>query len=99
MMRPLLAAVLVAGTLGGTLAAGHAYAEEGGRACNAPMAQWQPKSALKQMLKHAGYQVRSITTEGGCYEAYAIDKHGHRRKLAFNPKTLRVVARRDNDAQ
>lgn len=98
MKRSVLAAALVAGALGFTLTAGHAYAEEGGEACNVPMAQWQPKTALKHMLKKHGYEVRSITTEGGCYEAYTI-KNGQRMKMSFNPKSLRVVNRRDNDAQ
>ena len=41
--------------------------------CDVPVANWQPREALQTKLEADGWQVRSIKTEDGCYEAYAID--------------------------
>lgn len=57
----------------------------------APAAQWQPKSALSAQLEADGMKVRQIKTEGGCYEVYAVDRHGKRQNMAFNAQTLQKL--------
>ncbi|MBL8583403.1 MAG: PepSY domain-containing protein, partial [Rhizobiaceae bacterium] len=65
-MKFILPCILAAGT---TLA-GSAFAAE---KCDVPMAEWQPREALQSKLETDGWKVRTIKTEDGCYEAYAID--------------------------
>ena len=74
-----LSTVLTAATLGGAMA---------GEQCNVPVAEWQPRDALQAKLKADGWDVRSIKTEDGCYEAYAIDAEGNRVEAYFDPQTL-----------
>ena len=78
----------------GTLAL--AGAAQAGDKCNVPESQWQPREALASKLKGMGWNVRSIKTEDGCYEAYAVDAKGKKIEAYFNPKTLERVG---SDAQ
>lgn len=91
-MKRLIASGIVLAT---TFAAGSAMAEGG--ACTAPMSQWQPSDMLVKKLETAGWQVRRVKTENGCYEAYAIDNNGQRVEAYFDPKTLEPVNIKDND--
>ena len=59
--------------------------------CDVPMANWQPREALQAKLQAEGWQVRSIKTEDGCYEAYAINAEGKKVEAYFNPKTFDAV--------
>lgn len=63
-----------------------------GMCSKAPASKYQSKTKLESMLKHEGMKVRRIKTEGGCYEVYAIDKHGKKVNVAFNAETLVKVA-------
>ncbi|MCB9946279.1 MAG: PepSY domain-containing protein [Rhodospirillaceae bacterium] len=65
--------------------------------CNVPSDQWQPREALQQKLEQLGWQVRSIETDDGCYEAYAIDAQGQRVEAYFDPATLEQVGADDED--
>jgi hypothetical protein len=76
--------------------AGAALAEE---KCNVPVAEWQPREALQTKLQADGWQVRSIKTEDGCYEAYAVDKDGKRVEAYFNPKTFERVGDDDEESE
>ena len=38
-----------------------------------------------------GWDVRSLKTEDGCYEVYAVDAKGSKIEAHFNPKTLERV--------
>jgi hypothetical protein len=40
---------------------------------------------IRARLEEQGYDVRSIKTEDGCYEAYAIDNDGRRVELDIDP--------------
>ncbi|QIG50298.1 PepSY domain-containing protein [Nordella sp. HKS 07] len=73
----------------GTLTlAGIAHA---GEKCDVPDAEWQPREALAGKLKAMGWDVRSLKTEDGCYEVYAVDAKGSKIEAHFNPKTLEPV--------
>ena len=54
-------------------------------------------AALTEKAKGLGYDVRSITAENGCLEAYAIDKDGKRVEVYLNPATGDVVQVKAND--
>ena len=60
--------------------------------CNVPVDQWQPREALQAKLEGEGWKIKSIASEAGCYEAYAIDANGKRVEAYFNPKTLEAVS-------
>lgn len=67
-----------------------AYA--GPAACSsAPASKWQPKAKLEKMLTAKGFKIRNIKVEKGCYEVYAVDKHGVRANMAFNAETLKML--------
>lgn len=91
MNRILFVSTIVLGTAG----AGAALASEDG--CNVPMSDWQPREALQQKLEQEGWKVRSIKTEDGCYEAYAVDKNGKRLEAYFDPKTFATLNRKSED--
>lgn len=59
--------------------------------CSVPLAEWQPREALQAKLEGDGWKVRSIKTEDGCYEAYAIDDKGQKVEAYFNPKSFEAV--------
>jgi hypothetical protein len=68
--------------------------------CNVPVADWKPREALQTKLEADGWQVRSIKTEDGCYEAYAIDPKGEKVEAYFNPLTLeRIGGAGDEDSE
>ncbi len=77
----------------GSVAAGSAFASGG---CNVPMNEWQPREALQKKLENEGWKIRSIKTEDGCYEAYAM-KDGKRMEAYFNPKTLAQLDRKSEE--
>lgn len=82
-MHNIIIALGLAATFGGT-----ALASE---KCSVAMADWQPREALQAKLEGEGWNVRSIKTENGCYEAYAIDAKGNKVEANFNPQTLESV--------
>jgi hypothetical protein len=81
--------------LAALLPAGAAFAAQH---CDVPKADWQPRDALQAKLTADGWDVRTIKTENGCYEAYAIDAEGKRVEAYFDPKTLDRLGRDGEDA-
>ncbi len=90
-MKNTLFAAILAGL---TLSASLATANEG---CSAPAVEWQSVEALKSKLEGAGWTVKRIKTEDGCYEAYATDEQQHRVEAYFDPKTLAMVKMKRED--
>ncbi|MCM2474227.1 PepSY domain-containing protein [Rhizobium sp. CG5] len=82
-MKILLAAAAV-----NVVLAGAAFAAD---KCNVPMTDWQPREALKTKLEGDGWKVRTIKTEDGCYEAYAMNAKGEKVEALFDPKSLAAV--------
>jgi hypothetical protein len=82
MHKIIIALSLVAGFGGTALAA---------EKCNVAMADWKPREALQAKLEGEGWKVRSIKTEDGCYEAYAINADGKKVEAYFNPQTFQSV--------
>lgn len=82
-MRKIIIALSFAASFGGAALA----AEK----CNVAMADWKPREALKAKLEGDGWKVRSIKSEDGCYEAYAITAEGKKVEAYFNPQTFQSV--------
>ena len=70
-----------------------------GEKCDVPVAEWQPREALQSKLEADGWQVRTIKTEDGCYEAYAIDSKGNKVEAYFDPKTFKRVDGGDEESE
>ena len=75
-------------------ASGAAFAAD---KCDVPKSEWQSADTLKAQLEKQGWKVRSVKTEDGCYEAYAIDAAGKKVEAYFNPKTLEAVDKKSDD--
>lgn len=54
---------------------------------SAPQDQWKPQAEIEASAKAAGYQVRSVEADDGCYEVYAIGTDGKRSELTYDPMT------------
>ena len=56
--------------------------------CSDPVADWQPREALRQQLEQRGWTVQRIKVDDGCYEVRGIDKNGNPFKAKFSPASL-----------
>lgn len=84
MRHPVLTTVLALTTLG----AGAALADDD---CDAPMADWQPRSAVQQMAESKGWTVRRIKTDDGCYEIKGRNANGDEIEVKVHPATLEIL--------
>ena len=73
--------------LAGLLAGGAAWADT---ECDAPMAEWQSRGALRMQLEQQGWLVQRIKIDDGCYEVRGVDADGNRFKAKYEPDSLRV---------
>ena len=83
MKHTLLTAVALAAALG----TGTALADDD---CHDPVANWQPRETLRQMLEGAGWQVQRIKVDDGCYEVRGMDSHGNKVEAKYAPASLRI---------
>ncbi len=67
--------------------------------CDAPVARWQSREAVRQMATQQGWDVQRRKIDDGGYEVYGKDAQGRSFKAKVDPETLRVVKmkRRDKD--
>ena len=79
--------IFVTSTLAATLAAGIAFADSD---CRDPVADWQPRDALRQVLEEKGWEVHRIKIDDGCYEVKGIDQDGNRVEAEYEPASLRL---------
>ncbi|WP_159949026.1 PepSY domain-containing protein [Rhizobium sp. 18065] len=56
--------------------------------CHAPLEQWQPRQALRMKLERAGWSVRSIRSQDGCYLANAVNEKGEAVNVQFDPMSF-----------
>jgi hypothetical protein len=61
--------------------------------CAVPMADWQPRDAVRKMAEDQGWLVDRIKVDDGCYEVFARDGKGNRFEVAVNPATLEIMQR------
>ena len=84
MRHPVLIAALTLTTLGASVA----LADDD---CEAPMADWQPRSAVQQLAQSKGWIVQRIKIDDGCYEIKGRDAGGQSIEAKIHPATLAVV--------
>lgn len=85
MKHPVLIAAFALTTLG----AGAALADDDD--CDAPMADWQPRSAVQRMAESRGWIVRRIKTDDGCYEIKGRNANGDEIEVKVHPATLEIL--------
>lgn len=59
--------------------------------CTDPIAGWQPKEKLREMMIQKGWSVKRIKVDDGCYEVRGRDRNGHRSEAKFNPTSLKLI--------
>lgn len=59
--------------------------------CTDPVADWQPKEQLRQMMIGNGWEVKRIKVDDGCYEVKGFDRNGHQVEAKFSPASLKIV--------
>ena len=71
--------------------------------CEAPVARWQSREAVRQMAAQKGWEVQRLKIDDGCYEIRGTDAEGRGFKAKIDPETLKVLKmkqdthRRDRD--
>jgi hypothetical protein len=84
MRHPVLITALALTTLG----AGAALADDD---CDAPMADWQPRTAVQQLAESKGWTVQRIKIDDGCYEIKGRNANGEKLEAKIHPSTLAIV--------
>ena len=66
-------------------------AARAGDDCDAPVARWQSREAVRQMAVRQGWQVQRLKIDDGCYELRGTDAQGRAFKAKVDPETLKVL--------
>ncbi|HMQ57134.1 MAG TPA: PepSY domain-containing protein [Rhizobiaceae bacterium] len=94
-MRILLATLIVATALSPAFASSDS---DDSRKCGATdKASWMSVADISAKAEAMGLKVRSVKTEDGCYEVYAIDAKGQRIEAYMHPVTGEVVRQKVDD--
>ena len=67
--------------------------------CDAPVARWQSREAVRQMAARQGWQIQRLKIDDGCYELRGTDAQGRSFKAKIDPETLAVVKMKAKDHQ
>lgn len=59
--------------------------------CFVPMADWQPREAVVQLVAEKDWSVRRIKIDDGCYKIYGRDATGRQIEVTIHPQTLQVL--------
>ncbi|MDR2852974.1 MAG: PepSY domain-containing protein [Burkholderiaceae bacterium] len=59
--------------------------------CDAPVNQWKPRDAVRDMAQRKGWQIDRLKIDDGCYVIRGQDAGGQRFKAKIDPVTLDVV--------
>lgn len=59
--------------------------------CDVPMADWQPRQAVRAMIEQHGWKLHRIKIHDGCYEAYVTDASGKWFEVIVDPATLAIT--------
>lgn len=84
-MKPQLRIVAV---LASILVSGAALADTD---CADPVANWQPREALRQKVEQRGWTVQRIKVDDGCYEVRGLDRKGNKFTAKYAPASLRIL--------
>lgn len=58
---------------------------------------WMSVSEIATKAEAAGYKVREVERDDGCYEIKGRDSNGRKVEVHFNPRTAEVVKVEDED--
>ena len=67
--------------------------------CDAPVARWQSREAVRQMATQQGWDVQRLKIDDGCYEIRGTDAQGRSFKAKIDPETLKVLKIKQGDRQ
>ena len=67
--------------------------------CDAPLARWQSREAVRQMSAQQGWQIQRLKIDDGCYEIRGTDAQGRAFKAKIDPETLKVLKIKQGDRQ
>lgn len=67
--------------------------------CDAPVARWQSRDAVRQMAARQGWQIQRLKIDDGCYEIRGTDAQGRAFKAKIDPETLEVLKMKQRDRQ
>lgn len=67
--------------------------------CDAPVARWQSREAVRQMAVRQGWHIRRLKIDDGCYEIRGTDATGRAFKAKVDPETLRVLRMKHRDRE
>ena len=65
--------------------------------CDAPLARWQTREAVRQMATEQGWQIQRLKIDDGCYEIRGTDAQGRAFKAKIDPETLQVLKMKQDD--
>lgn len=65
--------------------------------CDAPLARWQTREAVRQMAVAQGWQIQRLKIDDGCYEIRGTDAQGRSFKAKIDPETLQVLKMKQGD--
>jgi hypothetical protein len=65
--------------------------------CDAPLARWQSREAVRQMAAQQGWQIQRLKIDDGCYEVRGTDAQGRSFKAKLDPETLKVLKLKHGD--
>ena len=66
--------------------------------CDAPLARWQSREAVRQMAAQQGWQIQRLKIDDGCYEVRGTDAQGRSFKAKLDPETLKVLKLKHGDS-
>lgn len=93
-MRRIIRDIILASALA-CLAALPVWADE--IECSTPMDTWQPTANLRAEAVKLGWTVAKIRADDGCYHVKATDSAGKPIEGVFDPQTLKLLGRSDED--
>ncbi|HNT39680.1 MAG TPA: PepSY domain-containing protein [Rubrivivax sp.] len=59
--------------------------------CAVPLAQWQPREAVRQKAAAQGWKLERLKVDDGCYDVRGRDETGRAFKAKLDPHTLEIV--------
>lgn len=65
--------------------------------CEAPLARWQSREAVRQMATQRGWQIQRLKIDDGCYELRGTDAQGRAFKARIDPETLAVLKQKHSE--
>ncbi len=65
--------------------------------CNAPLARWQSREAVRQMAAAQGWDIQRLKIDDGCYEIRGVDAQGRSFKAKIDPESLKVLKMKQDD--